>query len=70
LGVVFAPNTIYSKTADGGLRSIDARHLFEPGIVNVGVRRHAFLSKHMIDFIRLYAPHINSAQIQRVLGSY
>ena len=65
LGITITAHTAFDKRLDTGLRSIDVRHLFEPGTVHVGVRRNAYLSKHMMHFIRLFAPHLRESRIKR-----
>jgi len=65
LGIAIVSHTVFNRRIDRKLRAIDARHLFAPKIVYVGAPRHTYLSKHAIQFIQLFAPHLGLDQIER-----
>lgn len=68
VGIAIVAHTAYDKRQDSGLRAIDARHLFESGIVHVGLRRNAYLSNYIIHFIELLAPRLRRAQIENAVN--
>jgi LysR family cys regulon transcriptional activator len=62
LGIAIMAHIAYSRTLDKGLRSIDARHLFESSMVHIGFRNNAYLTHQMMQFIELFAPKLNRAE--------
>ena len=66
---VKAPGIIPRKSVhepmQTGLKALDASHLFEYSVTNIGFRRGSFLRSYMIDFITLFAPHLDRDMIQR-----
>lgn len=59
MGVAILPQIAYDEAADAAtLRTRDAGHLFEHGVVNVYLRRGDYLRKFVYDFIALFAPHL------------
>ena len=51
---------------DNRLVAIDAAGLFPRSTTWIGFRRNQTLRLYMMDFIQLFAPHINHAQLQSV----
>ncbi|HEX4975583.1 MAG TPA: HTH-type transcriptional regulator CysB [Pseudomonadales bacterium] len=41
-----------------GLVTLDASHLFEPSVTNIGFRKGTFIRGYMYDFIQTFAPHL------------
>jgi LysR family cys regulon transcriptional activator len=65
MGVAILPQIAYDKAVDTTLRTRDAGHLFEHGIVSVYLRRGDYLRKFVYDFISLFAPHLDREAIER-----
>jgi LysR family transcriptional regulator, cys regulon transcriptional activator len=66
MGVAILPEVAYDEVVDTQLRTRDVGHLFEPGIVNVYLRRDNYLRKFVYDFMSLYAPHLTRQEIDRL----
>ncbi|MEX0729959.1 MAG: HTH-type transcriptional regulator CysB [Aquisalimonadaceae bacterium] len=69
LGVGIIAGMAFDPDRDPGLAAIDASHLFEPSITNIGFRRGAYLRGYMRDFIQIFAPHLTDAVIQRAIAA-
>ena len=69
MGVAILPQIAYDEVADTTLRTRDAGHLFEPGVVNVYLRRGDYLRKFVYDFISLFAPHLSRERVDHYLES-
>lgn len=67
LGVGIVAKMAYQARRDRALRAIDARHLFEPNIIYVMLRRHSALRRYALDFIEWYAPHLEREAVMRAL---
>ena len=48
----------YDEIQDADLVALDASHLFQSSTTMIGSRRGTFLRGYMLDFIRLFAPHL------------
>jgi hypothetical protein len=57
----------YDRRRDRTLRAIDARHLFEPNTIHVGIRRNHYLRGFMYAFIELFAPHLRRAVVEKAI---
>jgi LysR family cys regulon transcriptional activator len=64
LGVSILPEVALSNT-DAALDSRDVGHLFEPGYVNIYVRRGDYLRQFVYRFLSLFAPHLTEQAIER-----
>jgi len=69
LGVAILPTIAYDEVLDSTLRIRDASDLFEYGVVNVYLRRGAYLRKFVYDFILLFAPHLTRQSIDDFLSA-
>jgi LysR family cys regulon transcriptional activator len=69
MGVAILPQIAYDEAVDTTLRIRDAAHLFEPGVVNVYLRRGNYLRKFVYDFILLFAPHLSRETIDAFLAA-
>ena len=69
LGVGIMASMAFDPARDPGLRALDASHLFEPSVTNIGFRRGAYLRRYMYDFIELFAPHLDGAVVERALAA-
>lgn len=65
LGIGIVATLAFDEGTESGLKALDASHLFEYSVTNIGFRRGSFLRTYMIDFITLFAPHLDRDMIQR-----
>jgi len=69
LGVGILANMAFDPKRDKNLRSIDASHLFEPSTTRIGISRNSYIRGYILDFIEMFAPHLDHASIQAKLES-
>ena len=69
MGVAILPRVAYDPAVDVGLRIREVGHLFEPGIVNVYLRRGAHVRKVTYDFLLLFAPHLSRRAVDHFLDA-
>ncbi|MBP6367684.1 MAG: HTH-type transcriptional regulator CysB [Nitrosomonas sp.] len=69
LGIGILANMAFDAKRDKNLRSIDASHLFEPSTTRIGISRNTYLRGYIFDFIEMFAPHLNHANIQARLDN-
>ena len=67
LGVGILANMAFDAKRDKTLRSIDASHLFEPSTTRIGISRNSYIRGYILDFIEMFAPHLDHASIQTKL---
>jgi LysR family cys regulon transcriptional activator len=67
LGIGIIATMSFDSQKDTGLEALDAKHLFEPSVTNVGFRRGTYLRGYMREFIKLFAPHIDDQIIDRAI---
>ncbi|MDV6340277.1 HTH-type transcriptional regulator CysB [Nitrosomonas sp. Is35] len=67
LGVGILANMAFDAKRDKTLRSIDASHLFEPSTTRIGISRNSYMRGYILDFIEMFAPHLDHASIQSKL---
>ena len=67
LGIAIVPDMAFDRRRDRNLRAIDAKHLFEPNTIHVGIRRNHYLRGYMYAFIEMFAPHLKRAVIQKAI---
>jgi len=60
LGNAIVAHTAYDRRRDAGLRCLDARHLFAPMTVYVGLRRYCDLPPYVLSFIELFSPKLTA----------
>jgi LysR family cys regulon transcriptional activator len=65
LGIGIIASMAYDPDRDKEVTALDASHLFEPSVTNIGFRRGAYLRGYMREFIRIFAPHLSSEIIER-----
>ena len=68
-GVGIIASMAFEPEHDDDLVAIDAGHLFQPSTVYIGCRRATFLRQYMIDFVGLFAPHLQPELIQAALAA-
>jgi LysR family cys regulon transcriptional activator len=59
LGIALVGHLSYNEEQDAGLAMVDARNLFEPSPIYLGIRRNTYLPNYMISFVNLVAPHLS-----------
>lgn len=69
LGIGIIASMSFEPARDTGLQALDAGHLFEPSVTNIGFRRGAYLRAYMRDFIELFAPHADEATLERAIAA-
>jgi LysR family cys regulon transcriptional activator len=67
LGIAVLPTITFDPRKDGGLRAIEATHLFGPAAAATIVRPDLYLRGYMYDFIQMVAPEWTRPKIARVL---
>jgi LysR family cys regulon transcriptional activator len=67
LGIAIVPDMAYDRSRDKTLRAIDARHLFEPNTIHIGIRRNHYLRGYMYAFIEMFSPHLKRADIEKAI---
>jgi LysR family cys regulon transcriptional activator len=68
VGIALIANSAYDPRNDRGLRAIDARHLFNSTVLHIGLRRNVYLTKHLIAFIELFAPHVAIDEVRKAIA--
>jgi LysR family cys regulon transcriptional activator len=65
MGIAIFPAIAFDKHRDHGLRALPAGHLFEPNVIQVGLRRGEYLRGYTYAFIEMFAPHLTRARVER-----
>ena len=65
MGIAVLAGIAFDPARDRGLVALDADHLFGASILNLVLRRHAHLSHHAHEFVKLFAPHIGAELLRR-----
>lgn len=68
LGIAIVPDMAYVPTRDKALRAIEAKHLFEPNTIQVGIRRNHYLRGYTYAFIEMFAPHLKRAVVEKAIA--
>ncbi|PWG63716.1 HTH-type transcriptional regulator CysB [Sediminicurvatus halobius] len=69
LGVGIMASMAFDPRHDEGLVALDASHLFEPSVTNIGFRRGTYLRGYMLEFIETFAPHLTAEVVQRGIAA-
>lgn len=67
LGIGIVAHMAYDSTKDTDLIAIDASHLFEDSITRIGFRKGSMLRAYMLDFIHMFADHLDRKIMEKVL---
>jgi LysR family cys regulon transcriptional activator len=67
LGVAIVASIAFSEKEDKDLCAIDANHLFEPNVINIGLRKGTYLKPYVYDFIELFSPALKRSRIEAAL---
>ena len=68
LGIAIVPDMAYERSRDRNLRAMDAKHLFEPNTIHVGMRRNHYLRGYMYAFIEMFAPHLKRSIVEKAIA--
>jgi len=68
LGIGIVAGMAFDAEKDQGLQAIDASHLFEYSVTRVAFRRGTLLRNFMLDFIAMFAGHLDRARLNQVLA--
>ncbi|HKJ93998.1 MAG TPA: HTH-type transcriptional regulator CysB [Gammaproteobacteria bacterium] len=69
LGVGIMASMAFDASQDSGLVALDASHLFEPSVTNIGFRRGTYLRGYMFEFIETFAPHLTEEVVHRAIAA-
>src|SRR5687768_6602105 len=58
MGIAILARIAVDAGRDHNLMAIDVDHLFRPGILNIVLRKHGYLTKHAYGFVSMFAPHV------------
>ncbi len=67
-GIAVVGEIAVDARRDRDLRALDARHLFAPNQIHVGLNRSRALRGYMFDFITLIAPHLTRKAVEKALA--
>jgi len=65
VGVGIVASMAVDEGLDDDLVAIDASHLFDSSITQIGFRKGTFLRGYMYDFIERFAPHLTPAMVDK-----
>lgn len=67
LGIAIVPDMAYDRKRDKSLRAMDAKHLFPPNTIHIGIRRNHYLRGYMYAFIEMFSPHLKRAVVEKAI---
>ncbi len=70
LGIGILAQMAFDPKRDKHLRSIDASHLFEPSTTRIGISRNSYLRGYILDFIEIFAPHLDHAVVKAAMREH
>lgn len=66
-GIAILPHITFNLPRDGHLRAIDARHLFPPETMHVGINRARFHRGYLFRFLEMLSPKLARRRVERAL---
>jgi LysR family cys regulon transcriptional activator len=69
LGVGIISSRAFRQGKDEGLVALDCEHLFPTQTTRLAYKRGAYLRSYMVEFIRLFAPHVRGADLKQLEGN-
>jgi len=66
LGVGIISSRAFRKGKDEGLKALDCSHLFPAQTTRLAYKRGAYLRNYMVEFIRLFAPHVRGEDLKQL----
>lgn len=70
IGIGIVASMAYDHSKDSDLVAVDVSHLFDYSVTRIGFRRGVYLRSFMIDFISMFAPHLDRPIIDAVLACH
>jgi LysR family cys regulon transcriptional activator len=68
LGVGIISEKAFRPGKDEGLVALDCAHLFPTQTTRIAFKRGAYLRGYMVEFLRLFAPHLRAEDLKDVAG--
>ncbi|HEY4142440.1 MAG TPA: LysR substrate-binding domain-containing protein [Pseudolabrys sp.] len=68
-GIAVVGAIAFDARQDSDLRAMDAKHLFPPNQIYVGLNRSRSLRGYMFEFISLFAPHLTRKAVEKTLAA-
>ncbi len=69
LGIGIIASMAYDESVDSELCALDASHLFQTEITQIGFRKNAHLRGYMYDFISQFAPHLTKELVEQAIAA-
>ena len=69
LGVGIISEKAFRPGKDEGLVALDCAHLFPTQTTRIAFKRGAYLRGYMVEFLRLFAPHLRAADLKELGGA-
>ncbi|MGB4248574.1 MAG: HTH-type transcriptional regulator CysB [Pseudohongiellaceae bacterium] len=70
IGIGIVASMAHDPIKDSDLVAVDVSHLFDYSVTRIGFRRGAYLRSFMIDFISMFAPHLDRQIVDAVLACH
>ena len=67
--IALVAHSAYNRRVDRRLIGLDVRHFFNSTVLHIGLRRNVYLTRHLIAFIELFAPHLKLDEIRKAITS-
>jgi len=68
LGVGIIASMAWEPERDEDLIALDASHLFDYSTTSIAFRRESYLRNYMLDFIEMFAPHLNKENLKQAVA--
>jgi LysR family cys regulon transcriptional activator len=68
LGVGIIASMAWEPERDSDLAALDASHLFDYSTTSIAFRRESYLRNYMLDFIEMFAPHLNRENLKQAVA--
>ncbi len=68
MGVAILAAVAYDRNEDRKLRAIDASHLFEPNRIYIGMQKHVYVRRYVVDFIQAFIPSMTRDKIMEAVS--
>lgn len=65
LGIGIIAHMAFDPAQDSDLVALDVAHLFDMSITSIGFRRGTFLRGYMLDFVEMFAPHLDRVCVEK-----
>lgn len=67
LGLGIIASMAYDEKLDDDLIALDASHLFQSEVTQIGFRKGVFLRSYMYDFMHEFAPHLDKERVEQAM---